>query len=310
MIVVSGNYHDRNAPEKWLMRNKTSPLEHAKAYKAVVAAGVTFHYPSDDEDRFGCSKVAHCEIAHGTNPLSLEVKKGLTHLRFSCGGIVTDDHKQVDACTMLYLYPDGQMYAILPADFDANRKKDGILTEILEEVLATDIVRYSSVREDDEVVGDVNDFALQLAATKARLARELFVLHAEHESITDLYEGEDTLADYGEAKAKLTLISALLDYQLRSQTAVWDERQLVLRDNHRVVVTAQENARYGAELAHRSETLAKLNEQLAGGEPYPKHGPKGLEDLLNAVLSGDLRELHGIDELMGGLGRRQHNPVG
>lgn len=60
-FVVSANYRNRNSNFKWLVRRIDEPIQDAVACKDVQCVGATFTDSNEDEQGFGCSRVAICE---------------------------------------------------------------------------------------------------------------------------------------------------------------------------------------------------------------------------------------------------------
>lgn len=115
-MIVSANYKDREAPEKWLFRKKDQPPKNAVACKCLKAIGVVFKDSSDREQGFGCTKVAFCESveSYATIPDNMSDTSNLFGIGFNenQGGYFFDKKTglELTEVPVLYLYPDGKMF--------------------------------------------------------------------------------------------------------------------------------------------------------------------------------------------------------
>ncbi len=106
--VVTTNYRDRSSPYRWLIRNLGAALGTAQAFKSVIAKGVTFTTSSASESGFGCSVVAECDTAEGTDPEPV-----ILALKFQTDRFVDPTGKMVPACDILTLDENGGMLATI-----------------------------------------------------------------------------------------------------------------------------------------------------------------------------------------------------
>ena len=111
MFIVSANYKDPHAKERWLVRGENDRLTEVQKVSSVTAQEVKFTY-STVEIGFGCSTVAKVETLN-LDPTSNEPDKGEVKLRFGTVSFYTNENKPVESCYRLRLTPDGSMYAIL-----------------------------------------------------------------------------------------------------------------------------------------------------------------------------------------------------
>jgi hypothetical protein len=116
MIVVSANYLNRGAEDKWLMRESEQKPEESTTCKAIVATGITFQQ-SSVERGFGCRMVAMCESATQHDSLTereIAEDEEEIPLRFDGRCFVSElNQKYVHSCDELRLSPDGRMVAIV-----------------------------------------------------------------------------------------------------------------------------------------------------------------------------------------------------
>ncbi len=128
--IVSANYRNRASEFRWLLRDENQHPSKAVEYKQIDAIGVAFCPSTDFEDGFGCSTVAYCLEATGTNQVSPPAPDDSVRLSFArFGGFFyetpkdgqqvdefDDDLEAVPAVKTLRLNSDGSMYAVLPAE--------------------------------------------------------------------------------------------------------------------------------------------------------------------------------------------------
>jgi hypothetical protein len=107
-VIVSANYLDRDSNQRWLIRNEDEPVETAKVFRSIVAKNVEFT-GSSIEIGFGCSKVALCESAEGSEDLA-PVADEAVQLWFD-GWNFFNQGSRVEKCKTLTLQTDGSMYA-------------------------------------------------------------------------------------------------------------------------------------------------------------------------------------------------------
>jgi len=112
--IVSANYNDRESPYRWLVRDEGQHPSEAVAFMSVVLTNAIFCPSSDHESGFGCSIVAFCDEAIGSNnDVSPDTKKlSITILNFS-GTVFYDPEtdQNVPSCKTLVLNTDGSMQA-------------------------------------------------------------------------------------------------------------------------------------------------------------------------------------------------------
>jgi hypothetical protein len=115
MKIVSANYRDRRSKKPWLVRNASEHPRKAVAFKEVHIKGHTTFCTSERyEQGFGCSVVASCQEATGTNdsfPTQLSEVK--TRIHFNVFRFVDEAGNDVPECKELLLRADGSMYAVL-----------------------------------------------------------------------------------------------------------------------------------------------------------------------------------------------------
>lgn len=119
--VVSANYFDRDASNRWLIRPAhVEPDEddaRIKAVPLVIVSDVCFVRSNEAEDGFGCTVVGICSNAETelTRLHLHEMEKAIT-LHFNFDSFEDEDGNTVRYCDKLYLLSDGTMRVILPAD--------------------------------------------------------------------------------------------------------------------------------------------------------------------------------------------------
>ena len=114
MKVVSANYLDRKAAQRWMMRDRDQSPSEAKTFSTIVATGVTFEPSNKREMGFGCATVAYCKTAIGSNRPTIAGKDEIK-LSFDGTYFVDPDKKRISKCAALRLEADGGMYAVLNA---------------------------------------------------------------------------------------------------------------------------------------------------------------------------------------------------
>lgn len=117
--VVSANYRNRKATNRWLVRDRSQEPHQAVEVACVVATNVAFCPSTKDEVGFGCNVVAFCEkVEEETEDRSGEAleQQGFVRIRFNVLlEFYHDEHDPVhlEGCKRLVLRHDGTMYAML-----------------------------------------------------------------------------------------------------------------------------------------------------------------------------------------------------
>ncbi len=126
--VVSANYKDRESEFKWLIRAEHQHSEKAKEFQFVKAIGVEFKDSNAYEIGFGCTKVAFCKIAEGSNsPFEGIDQTKLTMLSFEPFWgyfyVTGSVQKRVKELNELYLDKDGKMWGQLTGSVQTKATK-------------------------------------------------------------------------------------------------------------------------------------------------------------------------------------------
>jgi len=109
-FIVAANYLDRKSPYKWLVRREDESPDKARACRSVVCNNVTFQRSSQYEEGFGCSRVARCETAVGTDfewPLVVKLTFDGSYSFLDPNG------NNVETCKGLTLDADGGITALI-----------------------------------------------------------------------------------------------------------------------------------------------------------------------------------------------------
>ena len=112
--IVSANFNDRESPYRWLIRNVGEHPTEAVAYMSVVLTNAIFCESTAFESGFGCSIVAYCEDAVGSNEDVDAAKKEAcpTILEFNGNSFYNAEKSlMVQECKTLILNTDGSMQA-------------------------------------------------------------------------------------------------------------------------------------------------------------------------------------------------------
>ena len=113
MYIVSANYRDRLSAYKWLVRDSKEPAGKAKAYKSVIASGVTFGESGEYEAGFGRSQVAKAESVILSGPEGSEAVR----IKFNGFYFFLPDGESGDrvvALEQMVLKADGSMAGNVP----------------------------------------------------------------------------------------------------------------------------------------------------------------------------------------------------
>lgn len=110
-FVVSANYKDRNSDHPWLIRKIDEKPDDAVAHKTIHATNISFGASNEIEFGFGCTIVANCETATGSNEIVPFDQSDCVKLRF-CKDYFIDaaTGNKIDTLSELYLLPDGSMH--------------------------------------------------------------------------------------------------------------------------------------------------------------------------------------------------------
>lgn len=112
--IVSANYLDRHSNFKWLLRGQNEIPQYAHPFKTVKATGVKFKRSTHWEEGFGCTRVAFCESAEGSNdPMDKSKTSKLIKLHFDgdYSFINESTNEPVDEAQVLYLDENGNIWA-------------------------------------------------------------------------------------------------------------------------------------------------------------------------------------------------------
>ena len=115
--IVTANYRNRDAKEKWLVRDENERPDAAIAFSTIVAKGVKFKASTGYwEEGFGCVVVAVCEEATGYDELPKELNLSAEHiipLKFNIifGFYNFDISGVIEKAEELYLSNTGEMWA-------------------------------------------------------------------------------------------------------------------------------------------------------------------------------------------------------
>ncbi len=276
MKIVSANYHDRKSATPWLVRDESEHPDKARAFKSVVATGISFRPSSVFEQGFGCSMVAYCETVTGSNEQPSMPRSDLTRLRFGGFSFQNEAGEEVERCAKLYLQPDGSMFFLLTATADES--------EIMQKVRMASPLRYSPQQEGDAVLGQVSKLVLQLAATRVRLTGEYTMSMIKYGSEPNPDARNDPREEMARLKHELALVNSMYDYHLRSETSAWDGGKITLRKGGVAVITAKDAAEYELRTDALNKSTDMAIEALGGGSP-PTGLPPELE-IIESLLGG------------------------
>lgn len=124
-MIVSANYRNRQSEFRWLVRDAKQDPSEAVAYRTVTATGVAFCPSTAFETGFGCSTVAFCKSAIGSNdPSNHDPKVQKVRLRFNGAYFVDPQGHDVSVCESLHLGADGSMHAGLEAAKKRKRERE------------------------------------------------------------------------------------------------------------------------------------------------------------------------------------------
>ncbi len=110
---VAANFFARRSEYPWLVRQPDQDWDQKQAVRSVLASRVTFGPSGLFERTFGCTIIAECAIALGSD-VDAPAHEGEVRLRFHPGyGFFTARMQIVESCENLRLASDGSVHAVL-----------------------------------------------------------------------------------------------------------------------------------------------------------------------------------------------------
>lgn len=137
-LIITANFLNRHDPEnRWLTREKGQRVERDSVPRKQIRAENVRFDPAGEETPFGCSAIASTLAEKVEYDFEVPDLNTLVRLHFNYGEfVIHDTNTKVETLDVLYLLPDGTMYAELsPAD---RKQRIGELKQALEVLQAKD----------------------------------------------------------------------------------------------------------------------------------------------------------------------------